>query len=102
MPTLRRQPTLVGFDSPPEPVETTAKPLVAAVATGTPAERTSGGLSGKTVYLVDSYSLIYQVFHALPEMTGPTGQPVGAVQGFVRDLLDLVEVRNADYLICAF
>src|SRR6266550_4390946 len=30
------------------------------------------------------------------------GQPVGAVQGFVRDLLDLIEVRKADYLICAF
>src|SRR5262249_27928705 len=44
----------------------------------------------------------YQVFHALPEMSGPSGQPVGAVQGFVRDLLDLIEVRQADYLICAF
>jgi DNA polymerase-1 len=59
-------------------------------------------LTGKTVYVVDSHSLIYQVFHALPEMTGPSGQPVGAVQGFVRDLLDLIEVRGADYLICAF
>ena len=59
-------------------------------------------LAGKTVYLVDSHSLIYQVFHALPEMSGPSGQPVGAVQGFVRDLLDLIEVRKADYLISAF
>src|SRR5262249_34840277 len=59
-------------------------------------------LAGKTVYVVDSHSLIYQVFHALPEMSGPSGQPVGAVQGFVRDLLDLIEVRQADYLICAF
>ena len=29
--------------------------------------------------LIDAHSLIYQVFHAMPEMTGPSGQPVGAV-----------------------
>ena len=36
----------------------------------------NGPLSGKSVYIVDSHSLIYQVFHAMPEMTGPSGQPV--------------------------
>ena len=65
-------------------------------------ETAAGDLAGKTVYLVDAHALIYQVFHALPEMTGPTGQPVGAVQGFVRDVVDLIEVRKADYVICAF
>src|SRR5688500_5789278 len=59
-------------------------------------------LAGRTVYLVDAHSLIYQVFHALPEMSGPSGQPVGAVQGFVRDVLDLIEVRGADFVLCAF
>ena len=93
------QPTLAGFDDPLD----TELPLPEEPQRGTqcgpppPAD-----LSGKTVYLVDSHSLIYQVFHALPEMSGPNGQPVGAVQGFVRDLLDLIEVRKADYLICAF
>ncbi len=62
----------------------------------------SGDLAGKSVYIVDSHSLIYQVFHAMPEMTGPSGQPVGAVQGFMRDLVDLIENRQADFLICAF
>ncbi len=57
---------------------------------------------GQTAYLVDAHSLIYQVFHALPEMSGPSGQPVGAVHGFVRDIVDLMEVRGADYLIAAF
>ncbi|WP_425618284.1 DNA polymerase I [Anatilimnocola sp. NA78] len=59
-------------------------------------------LKGKRVFLVDSYSLIYQVFHAMPEMTGPSGQPVGAAHGFVRDMLDLIENRGADLLIAAF
>lgn len=59
-------------------------------------------LAGKTVYVIDSFSLIYQVFHAMPEMTSPSGLPVGAVHGFTRDLLDLLENRRPDFLLCAF
>ena len=55
-----------------------------------------------TVYLVDAFSLIFQVFHALPEMTGPHGQPVAAIHGFTRDLIDLLEKKRPDYLFCAF
>lgn len=63
-----------------------------------------GTIAGKTVYVIDAHALIYQVFHALmgAEMTSPTGQPVGAVHGFVRDVLDLIEKQQPDYLICAF
>ena len=63
---------------------------------------TPESLEGKTVYVVDSHSLIYQVFHAMPEMTGPQGQPVGAVLGFTRDLFYLLEEKQPDYLFCAF
>lgn len=59
-------------------------------------------LTAQTVYLVDAFSLIYQVFHVLPDMSGPSGQPVGAVHGFVRDMLDLIENRGAEHLLCAF
>jgi len=59
-------------------------------------------LEGKRVYVVDSFSLIFQVFHAYPEMTGPRGEPVGAVLGFTRDMLGLLEQRKPDYLFCAF
>ena len=59
-------------------------------------------LHGKTVYVVDSHSLIYQVFHAMPEMTGPHGQPVGALFGFTRDLFYLRQQKRPDYLFCAF
>ncbi|HTN75383.1 MAG TPA: 5'-3' exonuclease H3TH domain-containing protein, partial [Pirellulaceae bacterium] len=55
-----------------------------------------------TVYVVDSHSLIYQVFHAVPEMSSPSGQPVGAVHGFIRDVLDLLDKKKPDYLFCAF
>lgn len=59
-------------------------------------------LSGKTVYVIDSHSLIYQVFHAMPEMSSPAGEPTGATHGFVRDLLDIIDRRQPDYLFCAF
>ncbi|NOZ40513.1 MAG: DNA polymerase I [Planctomycetes bacterium] len=55
-----------------------------------------------TLCAVDAHSLIYQVFHALPEMTSPSGEPVGAVYGFVRDMLQLLETRRPDALLCAF
>jgi 5'-3' exonuclease len=54
------------------------------------------------VFVVDAYNLIFQVFHALPEMTSPNGEPVGAVHGFLRDIAELIENHRADYLFCAF
>jgi DNA polymerase-1 len=55
-----------------------------------------------TFYILDAYSLIYQVFHAIPEMTGPAGQPTQAVFGICRDLLNLIKTRQPDYLAAAF
>ncbi len=59
-------------------------------------------LTGKTVYAIDANSLIFQVFHAIPEMTSPRGEPVNSVFGFTRDLLFLLEKKKPDYLFCAF
>jgi DNA polymerase-1 len=59
-------------------------------------------LRGRTVWVVDAHSLIHQVFHALPEMTSPRGEPVAAVYGFTRDLLYLLEQKRPDFLFCAF
>ncbi len=75
----------------PDPVPETAR------ATPPP-----DSLDGSTVYVIDAHNLIYQLFHALPEMTGPKGEPVGAVFGFARDLFFLLEEKRPDYLFCAF
>ncbi len=56
----------------------------------------------QTLYVVDAHSLIFQVFHAIPEMSAPDGRPTNAVFGFTRDLLRLVDEKRADYLIAAF
>ena len=55
-----------------------------------------------TIYILDAYSLIYQVFHAIPLMTSPSGQPTNAIFGIFRDLLNILRVRKPDYLAAAF
>lgn len=55
----------------------------------------------ETLYLVDSHSLIFQVFHGIPSMTSPTGVPTNAVFGFTRDLMAL-RGKKPDYLICGW
>jgi DNA polymerase I len=59
-------------------------------------------IAGWRVYAVDAHSLIFQVFHAIPDMTSPRGEHVAAVFGFVRDMLDLLEKKMPDALLCAF
>jgi len=98
-----RQISLPGFEPeepetpsdarPPEP----SGPLICQTSTPPPQS-----LGGRSVWVIDSHSLIYQVFHALPEMTSPRGEPVGAVFGFTRDLLYLLAEKQPDYLFCAF
>ncbi len=58
--------------------------------------------AGKRVFVVDAYGLVYQVFHALPEMQGRKGESVNAVFGFMRDVFFLLEHLNPDFLFCAF
>lgn len=131
MPSSRRQRTLAGFETEPcdeaAPVAVTAEappltvpPPAPAPAAPTPAPTKKAPrraaaqqpqapdapietLAGKTVYVIDAHSLIFQVFHAMPEsMTSPTGQPTGAIHGFIRDVFDVLERRQPDYLFIAF
>ncbi len=81
-----------------EPGDSNEEDLTPTLESSPPPE----SLAGKSVWVVDSHSLIFQVFHALPEMTSPSGQPVGAVFGFTRDVLYLLEEKKPDYLFCAF
>lgn len=53
-------------------------------------------------YILDTYSLIFQVFHAIPEMTGPAGQPTQAVFGIFRDVLNILRDRKPDLMAAAF
>ncbi len=55
-----------------------------------------------TLYLVDTFSLIFQVYHAIRQpMTGTRGQPTNAVYGFTGDLEHLLKELQPTHLICA-
>jgi len=96
-----------------EPPASVATTVAAAEKSGAPEriEPTAAGipvddsgtldLRGRTVWAIDGHALLFQVFHAIPPMTGPKGDPVNAVFGFTRDLLYLLEVKKPDYLLCA-
>ena len=94
-----RQETLPGFEPEPQPMrpKRPAEPLISGASSPPPES-----LQGRSVWIIDAHSLIYQVFHALPEMTSPAGEPVGAVFGFARDVLYLLQEKSPDYLFCAF
>ena len=50
--------------------------------------------------VVDTFSLVFQVFHAIPPMSSPKGLPTNALFGLARDLMAL-RAENPDYLVCA-
>ncbi len=54
-----------------------------------------------TVYLIDTFSLMFQVFHGIPPMTSPAGLPTNAVFGFSRDLIGLLKDHKPTWLVCA-
>src|SRR5262249_14146052 len=61
----------------------------------------SGSATGR-LFALDAYALIFQVFHAIPEMSSPAGLPTNALFGFTRDLLFVRLEKKPDYLVCAF
>ncbi|HWL09698.1 MAG TPA: hypothetical protein VNQ76_14905, partial [Planctomicrobium sp.] len=55
-----------------------------------------------TLYIVDTFSLIFQVYHAIRQpMTGTRGQPTNAVYGFVGDLQHLLKDKHPSHLVFA-
>jgi DNA polymerase-1 len=56
----------------------------------------------KTLLLVDGSSYLYRAFHALPDLRTSTGEPTGAIRGFIGMLRTLRQQVPADYLACVF
>ena len=52
------------------------------------------------LYIIDTFSLMFQVFHAIPPMTGTRGQPTNAVFGITRDLFAILDLKPT-HLVCA-
>jgi DNA polymerase-1 len=57
-------------------------------------------MSGR-LYIIDVFSLMFQVYHAIPPMTSSSGLPTNAVYGFTRDIIGMLKTHQPSHLICA-
>jgi DNA polymerase-1 len=62
----------------------------------------ASGSREQSLYLIDAHALIFQVFHAIRDMSSPSGLPTNALFGFTRDLMFLRTQTQPEYLVCVF
>ncbi len=55
----------------------------------------------KTIYVVDGYGFVFRAFYAVPNLTTKTGEPIGAVFGFFKMLISLINSARPEYLVIA-
>lgn len=58
--------------------------------------------SDEPVYLVDGHSLTFKAYYGVRGLTAPDGTPTGAVYGFLRMLLKLIQDQKARCLVVVF
>ncbi len=56
----------------------------------------------KILVLLDGNALIHRAYHALPPLTNPAGQTVGAVYGVAMTLLSVLEKFHPEYIAASF
>lgn len=56
----------------------------------------------KTLYLVDAANILFRAYYAIGPMSNAQGMSTGALFGFIRTILKLLETLNPDYIACVF
>lgn len=56
----------------------------------------------KTLYLIDAYGFLYRAFHSMPPLTNPQNISIGAVYGYTKLLLKLIQERKPDFAVVAY
>lgn len=56
----------------------------------------------KRLVVLDAHAIIHRAYHALPEFTGPDGQPTGALYGLASMLLRIFADLKPDYITAAY
>lgn len=52
--------------------------------------------------LLDAHAIIHRAYHALPDFTGPNGQPTGALYGLTSMLLRIGSELKPDYMVACY
>ena len=55
----------------------------------------------KTFYIIDGYGFIFRAFYALPHLTAKNGEPIGAVYGFFKMLITLINSARPSHIAIA-
>jgi DNA polymerase-1 len=58
--------------------------------------------SKKRLVLLDAHAIIHRAYHALPDFTGPAGQPTGALYGLSSMLLKIATDLRPDYIVACY
>ncbi len=58
--------------------------------------------SKKRIVLLDTHAIIHRAYHALPDFTGPSGAPTGALYGLVTMLLKIITELKPDYIAACY
>lgn len=56
----------------------------------------------KKLFLIDGYSYLYQAFYAIRGLSGPHGEPINAIYGFVNMVLSILKREKPDYIGVVF
>jgi DNA polymerase I len=56
----------------------------------------------KRIVLLDTHAIVHRAYHALPEFTGPSGAPTGALYGLVSMLLKIITDLKPDYIAACY
>ncbi len=56
----------------------------------------------KRLVLLDAHAIIHRAYHALPDFTGPAGQPTGALYGLSSMLLKIATDLRPDYIVACY
>ena len=55
-----------------------------------------------TLVLIDAHAIIHRAYHALPDLTTPSGEPAGALYGLAAMLVKLIKELKPDYIAAAY
>ncbi|MBN1401267.1 MAG: DNA polymerase I [Anaerolineae bacterium] len=56
----------------------------------------------KTLMLIDGHALAYRAYHAIPPLSGPSGEPTNATFGYANILLKAIDDHQPDYVVATF
>ncbi len=56
----------------------------------------------ETLVLIDAHAFIHRAYHALPELTTPTGEPAGALYGLAAILVKMLKELKPEYAAAAY